>query len=152
MPETLPNSLCPECGAAQFPGQTCPERFHQMLAWESEGPTAAEVHHLLVLCYHLQHPSLYSPEGLAQAQALLAEFVERGTSPAEVRRRHRAQVDSGRRQWKIRGTAAAHGAYVPPMQWTMTAADIVAGGIEPYAENVRAWARSILAALKDRPA
>ncbi len=143
-----PTSLCPECGAACPPGESCQDRFHQMLAWETENPAASEVHHLTVLCYHLQHPSLYSPEGLAQAQALLADFVERGASPAVVRRRQRAHVDSGRRQWKIKGTAAAHGAYAHPMPWTMTTADVIAGGADRYADNVRAWAQSLLATLK----
>lgn len=50
---------CAECGAAWTNGQTCEDHFHQMLFWEAENPRAgAEVHHLMVLCYHLQHPSL----------------------------------------------------------------------------------------------
>ena len=70
---------CPECGASWTNGQTCDDYFHQMLFWEVENPgDGAEVHHLMVLCYHLQHPSLYSPAGLSEARRLLAEFVERG--------------------------------------------------------------------------
>ena len=142
-------STCPECGAPWKDGQTCQDYFHQMLFWEAENPAyGAEVHHLLVLCYHLQHPSLYSPDGLNEARRLLQEFVERGTSPAEVRRRNRVHVDSGRRDWKITGTPTAHGSYDLPVQWTLTAADVIAGGAEHYCDNVRAWAQAINNTLK----
>ena len=118
-----------------------------MLFWESEKPALAEVHHLTVLCYHLQHPSLYSPEGLAEARQLLVEFVVNGRSPAEFRKRNRARVDSSQRNWKIKGTLAAYGSYDPPIEWTMTAADVVAGGLSNYCDNVRAWTQSLQAAL-----
>src|SRR5512133_3431095 len=120
--------FCPECGAAQTHEATCQDHFHQMLAWELENPSLGEVHHLMVLSYHLQHPSLYSPEGLKGAMQLLADFLERGIAPNEVRRRDRAAMDSGNRKFKITGTAQSHGAYAHPVQWTMTAADVVAGG------------------------
>jgi hypothetical protein len=115
-----------------------------MLFWENENPAyGAEVHHLMVLSYHLQHPSLYSPEGLKVARQLLAEFLDSGATPAEVRQRNRARVDSSRRKWKIKGTAASHGSYDPPIRWTMTAADVIAGGVNNYCDNVRRWAQSI---------
>lgn len=140
---------CPECGAAWSGGQTCETYFHQMLFWEAEFPAyGAEVHHLTVLSYFLQHPSLYSPEGLREARRLLAEFVEQGASPAEVRQRNRAQVDSSRRDWKITATATSHGAYAQAVTWTMTSADVVAGGTDHYCANVRAWAKSITETLK----
>ncbi|MCL4875478.1 MAG: hypothetical protein KJ064_02415 [Anaerolineae bacterium] len=140
-----PVTICPECGAA---GGTCQDYFHQLLFWEAEYPAFGEVHHLMVLCYHLQHPSLYSPEGLDAARQLLTAFLERGMTPDEVRRKYRSQVDSGQRTWKIKGNPDSHGAYVQPIQWTMTAADVVAGGAASYCENVRAWARSVFEALK----
>jgi len=143
---------CPECGASWAGGQICEDRFHQMLYWEAENPSyGAEVHHLMVLCYHLQHPSLYSPNGLNEARRLLVEFVERGTSPVEVRQRNRDRVDSSKRNWNIKGTSASHGSYDPPIQWTMTAADVVAGGSESYCDNVRAWARLVNETLKAMP-
>jgi hypothetical protein len=119
-----------------------------MLFWEAENPSLGEVHHLMVLCYHLQHPSLYSPEGLTEAKRLLVEFVEGGISPREIRRRNRVRLDSSNRQWKIKGTPASHASYLRPMQWTMTAADVVAGGPDRYCDNVRAWAWSVHAALQ----
>jgi hypothetical protein len=119
-----------------------------MLFWESENPSNGEVHHLMVLCYHLQHPSLYSPEGLREAKHLLIEFLERDVTPHEARNRNRARVDSSKRKWKIKGTAAAHGSYDRPVQWTMTPADVVAGGVDNYCDSVRRWAQSIYQAPK----
>jgi hypothetical protein len=142
-----PTAICPECGAPQEE-QTCKERFHQMLGWESEDPALGVVHHLMVLCYHLQHPSLYSPEGLRFARQLLKDFVEGGVSPQDVRRRERDRVDSGKRSWKIKGTPQRHGSYNKPMRWEVTTADVIAGGMEGYCENVRRWAQSAHETLK----
>jgi len=142
---------CPECGTVWTNEQTCEGFFHQMLFWEAEYPVYGEVHHLMVLCYYLQHPSLYSPAGLDEARQLLEEFVDRGASPAAVRQRNRDYVDSGKRVWKITGTPATQGSYPQPMRWTMMAADVVAGGSDKYCDNVRTWARSINGALKVIP-
>jgi len=141
--------VCPECGAAWYEENTCQDHFHQMLVWEAENPSyGLAVHHLMVLCYHLQHPSLYSPEGLRGAMHLLADFLERGVTTEEVRRRYRATVDSRRRTWKIKGTHVSHGVYDPPIQWTITAAHVTAGGVDNYCDSVRTWARSVYEALK----
>lgn len=138
---------CPECGAAWTDGKTCSDAFHEMLAWEFEHGLP-DVHHLVVLCYHLQHPSLYSPAGLASAQGLLVDFVERGVTPDAARRRSGPRLDSGKRTFKIKGTPSSHGAYPHPPAWTMTAADVVAGGVGNYYDNVRRWARLTLEALR----
>ena len=97
----LSQSTCSECNNPLTDSLTCQEHFHQLLFWENEVPEYGEVHHLTVLCYHLQHPSLYSPEGLAYARKLLADFLVHGLSPADVRRQNKDQVDSGKRQLKI---------------------------------------------------
>lgn len=131
---------CPECGAATAEGRTCREYFDQMLYWENEDPSRDEVHHLMVLCYYLQHPSLYSAEGLAHGRELLADFVARGLTPQEVRRKNREQVASGSRAWSITARPDNTGAYERRIVWTMTAADVVAGGPAEYVENVRQWA------------
>lgn len=139
--------ICSECGAALSNATACQDHFHQMLYWEAEEPARGEVHHLMVLCYHLQHPSLYSPEGLRHALGLLEDFVVRGSAPAEVRRRQRNQVASDQRAWTITARPGAHGSYDRPIAWTMTAADVVAGGADRYIDNVRAWAQAMYAAL-----
>jgi Family of unknown function (DUF5946) len=141
--------FCLECGAPWKDGITCQENFHQMLAWESDNPEMNyDVHHLMVLSYYLQHPSLYSPEGLSGAVQLLVDFLESGLTPQEVRRRKRNLLDSSRRNWKIGSTEALRGAYKNPVRWDMIATDVIAGGVEHYAENVRAWAQSILDVLR----
>ena len=142
------SSTCPECGAPWPPGQACPDAFSQMLAWENEDPRNGAVHHLMVLCYHLQHPSLYSPDGLRYALGLLVDFTERGLSTEEVRRRSRTQVDSGRRAWKVTARPGEAGAYRRQPAWSMTAADILAGGMEQYLASVERWSRAVLADLR----
>jgi hypothetical protein len=140
-------TMCPECGTP-WHGTTCEEHFHQMLFWEAEFPEYGVVHHLMVLCYHLQHPGLYSPEGLKTALDLLVTFVEKGATTEQVRKANRDKVDSGKRDWKITARPNARGAYTSPVQWTMTAADVVAGGHEKYVDSTRAWAQSMYASLK----
>src|SRR5687767_12044138 len=119
--------ICPECGSAWSGGQTCQDYFHQMLYWEAEDmETRGVVHHLMVLCYHLQHPSRYSPEGLAHSRALLVDFVEKGLSPAYVRKRDKEKVSSANRKTNI-GGRHMKGSYDRPVLWTMTAVDVVSG-------------------------
>ena len=139
---------CPECGARWAAGVTCQDHFHQMLAWEIERPELGEVHHLMVPSFYLQHPTLYSPEGLIFSLRLLRDFVERGLTPLDVRRRNRDALDSGRRRFKITATPAAHGAYDRAVKWTMTAADVTAAGADAYRESVRRWAKAILDDLR----
>lgn len=139
---------CPHCQAPWPDDQTCADHFHQMAAWELEHQLY-DVHHLMVLCYHLQHPHLYSPEGLAGAKQMLASFLEEGLTPQQMRGRIRAGVDSGTRAYKIKGTAENHGAYDRPVVWRMWAGDVVRGGIDRFYANVRLWADATLKALRE---
>ena len=141
--------ICPECGALWNYGRTCADDFHQMLFWENERPELGEVHHLMVLCYHLQHPSLYSAAGLAHARELLREFVVDGLTPQEVRRRNREAVASGRREWRVTARPGDKGSYERPPAWTMRARDVVAGGIDRYRAGVHTWAKSIVELLDE---
>lgn len=138
---------CAECGAVHEVGKTCEDDFHQMLFWEAEDPARVVVHHLMVLCCHVQHPSLYSPDGLRLGLDLLAQFVDEGVAPQEVRHRNRQNVASKKRAFKITGTPQAQGAYDRAVGWTMTAATVTVGGGENYVENVRHWAQSMRDAL-----
>lgn len=140
---------CPECGAAWADGRTCRDAFDQMLAWEFEDPGGAgAVHHLTVLCYHLQHPSLYTPEGLAWARAGLKAFVAEGVSPQEMRRRSRRALDSGTRTWQVTGAPAS---YALQPRWTLTVVDAGAGDKAGHCARVEAWARSVHTALEEAP-
>ena len=142
---------CPDCHAFLSDHLTCQDHFHTLLYWENEVPEYGEVHHLTVLCYHLQHPGLYSPEGLQYARKLLADFLAGGLSPAKVRRQQRDQVDSGKRQFKITSSPGSQGAYPTPIHWSMTVADVVAAGKARYPVSVRAWAESIFHTLAELP-
>jgi hypothetical protein len=145
---TQPPNHCPECNASLPENMTCEDHFHQMLYWEAEYPEYGIVHHLMVLCYHLQHPSLYSSQGLDVGKRLLTDFLERGLTTEEVRQRNQAQVDSGSREWKITARPDSFGVYEHPIYWTITAADVVAHGAERYVANVRDWAQSVFDALQ----
>ena len=140
---------CPQCGAPWKPDLTCQDHFHQMLFWEAEEAALGKVHHLMVLSYSLQHPSLYSSQGLENAIGLLVDFLEKGMEPDQVRFEMRAVVDAGKRSWTITARSASQGTYPNPVHWPMTVADIVAGGPETYCQNVRTWAHSILKTLKE---
>jgi len=139
---------CRECGALQPEGKTCLDDFHTLLGWETEYPGYGLVHHLTVLCYHLQHPSLYSPEGLAYAKGLLVDFLDHGKSTEQVRWQNQSAVSSSKRAWKVTARPGLQGAYDHPIPWTMTAADVAADVHNHYIENVRAWADSVLQAFK----
>lgn len=142
-------TTCRECGADWSDGISCEDDFHQFLYWEmGDMENLGVVHHLMVLGYHLQHPSLYAPDGLRFSMGLLEDFVARGVSPQDVRRRDRDKLDSGSRRFRIKGTADSHGSYAHPVEWTMRAQDVAKGGAAHYVENVRAWAQSIYDVLE----
>jgi hypothetical protein len=129
-------------------GTNCEKYIHQMLYWENEKAVRGRVHHLAVLGYHLQHPSLYSPEGLKYSLQLLLDLLEGGVSPQQVRKQRGSEVDSRQRKWKITGKPGTLGAYTHPVNWSLTAQDVVNAGADQYIDKVQAWAHSILADLR----
>jgi hypothetical protein len=140
---------CSECNAVWTDGLTCQDHFHQMGYWEFENPSVIpEVHHLMVLSYHLQHPSLYSPAGLSDAKQLLTDFLIAGITPPAMRKKLGPSMDSGTRNYKIKATAESFGVYAHPVHWTMTTPDVIAQGVDAYVNSVKAWAQSIYDALK----
>lgn len=139
---------CPECGARWSSADECTDHFHQMLFWEWD-EQLFDVHHLLVLCYHLQHPSLYSPQALGWAKHALARIMEDGATPQSMRRQSSRSLDSGARDYRITGTPGAAGRYEKPVHWDMRAADVVNAGIDNYYASVRQWAASIRKSLRE---
>ncbi|MBK9124236.1 MAG: hypothetical protein IPM16_14115 [Chloroflexi bacterium] len=137
---------CAECGTILAEGVACADHFHQMLAWE-QMYGLGQAHHLLVASYHAQHPSLLSREGLAAMHDLLRRFVIDGEAPSDVRRTMRDDVASGNRNYPITARPGNVGAYATRPPWTMSAGDVVAGGIGDFIENVERWAASIVEAL-----
>lgn len=72
-----------------------------------------------------------------------ARHVPRGGAQAQP-----CEGGLGQPGWRITGTPESHGSYDPPIEWTMTATDVIEGGIDGYRDNMRAWARSILASFR----
>ncbi len=135
-------SKCPKCGAEYSAGDDCQNRFNQCLALEYENPTAyGAVHHLTVLCYMLQHDA-YSHQVWLESREMLREFLERGTSPSEVRKRNRSRVDSGKRKWSI--TQGPKFSRFAEIKWTRTIADVRLVDADSYCADVKQWAASIL--------
>lgn len=147
-PKGHPMPPCPHCGAPVPDGGQCRDSFDLLLSWEWEHDLMQE-HHLLVVCYHLQHPYLYSREGLAGALDVLRRWVIEGEYVFAVREDIRARVASDRRKTPITARPDNEGAYAHPVRWAMTAADVVANGHERYYASVRAWAASVVEALRE---
>jgi hypothetical protein len=134
---------CPECQ-----GSSCQEHFHTLLYWENADPRRGVVHHLTVLVYHLQHPSLNSAKGLEHGLGLLVQFVEGGASPQEMRRQQRQAAASAQRKWAITSRPNDQGAYPVPVRWRMRVEDVAAGSTDNYVYNVEKWARLALEDLR----
>ncbi len=139
-------SRCDECLASHLDGRTCEESFHTLLGWEHEREALRQRHHLLVLTYHLQHPSLYSPDGLTYARRLFADFLV-GLTPTAARARGKATLASNNRDWNVKATKTAHGSYAARPEWPVTIADVVASGKDEAAEQVERWARTTQTAI-----
>jgi hypothetical protein len=138
---------CASCGAPLPEGGACIDRFHLLLAWEWEY-AVYDVHHLLVLCYYVQHPHLYSRAGLACALELLTAFVTDEAHPAVMRERIAPAAASGVRTTPITARPGDEGRFAHPVVWTMTARDVVENGPAAYYSSVHAWAASALASLR----
>ena len=137
---------CEACGAPRLDGRSCDDDFHTLLAWEYERPELRQLHHLLVLTYHVQHPHLYSPEGLAYARRMLADFLV-GMSSAAARARGQAVLGSDRRGWKLTATPTSRGSHPRRPYYPLTVAAVVDAGIDLAAEQIDRWARTTQAAL-----
>lgn len=135
---------CDACGApADAQATWCRLAFEQMLVWDFTDPQAGAVHHLTVLCYHLQHPHLYSQAGLEHGKRLLHQFVIEDISPSQMRQKIGDSVQSDARAFKITASDDDKGAYSVPIVWAYTAYDAMGDDIEGYPERVRMWAKSV---------
>ena len=140
-------TTCPECGTQLKNSQTCLDHFHMMGFWELDHQLY-DVHHLMVLSYHLQHPITLSQEWIEGAKKQLIDFLEHGVTPQDMRKRIASDVDSGTRDYKIRATPDSTAQYTNPITWSMTAQDVVEAGMDQYYTSVEQWARSILKDLR----
>ncbi len=137
-------TICPECGSALPAGTTCRDYCNEMIKWDFEDFLGVgQIHHLTVICFNLQHPSVYSKKGLEDAKEFLRECVADDVSFKEHDERNRKRLSSSVRDWKIGGTPDDHGSYPVQPGWKIRARDIVEGGLEKYVENVKKWSHSI---------
>ena len=134
-------SPCPLCGATFTGSEQCQNRYHRFLALELEDPAYGIVHNLTVPAYTLQHNG-YSRQGWLWSRALLAQFVREGVGPAEARRDHRRELDSGNRDWSI--TQGPKPEWFDEIVWSRTIADVRYDDDEDYRADVRAWAAAVL--------
>lgn len=138
---------CSECGAADDEGVTCREQFDERLALEFSDLRAGAVHLHTVACYQLQHPNAFELDEDARVAlgTALADVELRGVPVAEVRRRM-GDAFAGATRVRVRQEDAA-APTTPPRAWSMTIADL--GSLDPdtHAEQVRRWARAVLADL-----
>jgi hypothetical protein len=109
----------------------------------------------MVLCYHLQHPHLYSARGIEYGLKLLVTFMATADfDPQSFNRQQRGAVatspnpDQNQRRWPITARPGDEGSYDAPVRWTLTAAAVVQRGAAGYEPSVREWAQSLLVALR----
>lgn len=135
-------AACAECGAALAPGQECDELFHTLLAWEQSDPARkGSDHHLLVLCWEIQHPSRFTPEAVSWARGAVRHVIRDGIPAHQLRRENRA-TGPGRsdRAYKITRTDGV----VVARAWSRTLSDVVAEGADAMPGSVRRWAEAVL--------
>ncbi len=141
---------CPECAAPLQNVENCREYINEMIRWDFEDFTGAgQVHHLTVLSYNLQHPSVYSAKGLEDAKVSLKEFLANPESFKDHDMRNRERLGSNVRDWKITGTPENHGKYAQAPIWKIRASDVVTAGLQDYVENVKQWAQSVYESLEE---
>jgi len=142
-------NLCPECGATIAKGTSCRDYLNEMIKWDFEDFNGAgKVHHLTVLSYNLQHPSVYSQKGLENGISSLQKFILHPDSFKEHDESNRKELASDVRDWKITGTPENHAEYPIKPNWTVLPSDVVRGGLDLYVENVKKWSKSVLESLK----
>jgi hypothetical protein len=142
--------LCDECGAKLIDADSCREYLNEMIKWDFEDFLGVgKVHHLTVLSYNLQHPSVYSVKGLQNAKETLVEFIKNPTQYATHGAYDREKLASDVRDWKISGTPESHAEYATRPQWHMLASKVVRGGLGNYVDNVIKWNETVLCDLRD---
>lgn len=143
---------CSSCGAEWSGNTSCTDQFHQLLFWEFDSDLF-ELHHLMVLCYHIQHPQLLSGQALETAKWQLAAFVDDGVTPDQMRKMLLNRLASQPSSVKVTSTNRDYGQHDSSITWSMTVFDVVSAGSEGYYASVKEWSRSILHTLRriDKP-
>lgn len=151
------NDSCNECGAPLSKGGACKENFYALLYLESEAAAAADetlgergqvAHFYAVGAYALQHPEgmSYTPEALAGLRRALADHLAGRASLEAVRRQVR---DAAQGPTPVIRRDPEPPVRWPVESWPVTVADVLAGGVEGYAERAAEWARAVLQTLDE---
>jgi hypothetical protein len=140
---------CVECGTPLPSGTECRSLFDALLAleWQVPGASGDETHFLSVTSYILQHPEGmgYRADALGTMRTLFQQIVESNAGLPDVRRRMREQFDGAARVLRTPHDTVPTW---PGVAWSLTVRDVLDGGAGPYRENVRRWARSVMASLR----
>jgi hypothetical protein len=143
------DARCPECGAPLLEGRDCRANLEALLAieWQVPGGPGTVAHFYAVASYNLQHPDLMrlTAETLAGLRASVADMLAGRVTLEDVRRRARRGAKAAGRVTR-RGDEQPQ--RLPVAEWTMTVGDVLARGVEGYADHVEAWARSVLADIE----
>jgi hypothetical protein len=132
-------TACHECGV---PERQCEARFHRFLALEYADAAYEAVHQLTVEAYMVQHSSHLTSEGWLFERDLLKRFLEPHALPARVRQEIAPDVDSRRRNFKIKSTDRRPLFDRPA--WNSTIMNVCHDGPETYCSDITAWARATL--------
>lgn len=136
---------CAECGAALPGDETCQDRFHALLAAESDNAELARMHGLTVLTYHVQHPSLTKPWYQEAAYDILRRSFGAEEDWWEVLQEGRRYFHSDTfQQWKREyGPVLSPEIVTHPIPGELTIAAIDQDASSGQADQVLAWARSV---------
>ncbi len=136
---------CPECGAALDPGVSCDDLLVKVGLWEQDAPGVKDTqHHLLVLCWEIQHPRRFSDQALAWACESVRRAVTEGLSTEELRDRSLEGQTPTDRVWKVMGG----GGVAVQRKWPVTLADVADEGYAGLPESIQRWAESVLGELE----
>jgi hypothetical protein len=134
---------CPQCSGEFPPDEQCRDRFDLCMAMEFENPTTyGAVHHLTVACYMFQH-NAYSRDAWLEVRKMIAQFIQGGITPAEMRKQNRSRFSSRHRTWRV--TKGANLSEFDAIVWSRTIADVRLDNPATYCADVELWAISVLA-------
>lgn len=136
----IPRGACAECGGPFIDGLVCREMFETLLAWEWQDPELGAVHFLTVSSYLLQHPASLTEEAARGLLATFAQVLNGDMTIAQVRAQAARAYDGASRVRR-----PAHEVQPQRRTWSMTVADVYAGGQAGAAERVKTWAQVIRA-------
>jgi hypothetical protein len=89
----------------------------------------------------LQH-NAYARDAWLEARKMLAQFIQEGVTPAEMRQRNRSRLDSAQRTWSV--TKGAKLAEFDTIAWSRTIASVRLEDVESYCADIKLWAISVL--------